>query len=204
MAITIPSARYVSDEFAEREQTLLWPGVWQLACSLDHVANAGDYHEYRIGYRSVLVVRGDDGDFRAFQNACRHRGSVICEGTGIGLSETPLPVPPLDVRPRRAGSGRCRRGVSSGSPTMICRSFRCASRRGARSSSSTSRSTRNRWPNSSARSRTTAPGRASTSSGAPRPSRLLRRATGRRSSTASARRTTCRAFTARCCRCATT
>ena len=47
-------------------------------------------------------------------------------------------------------------------------------------------------------------GRASTSSAAPRRCRSRRRATGRRSSTASARRTTCRASTARCWRCATT
>ena len=91
MAITIPVARYVSREFAEREESLLWPRVWQLACSLDHVANPGDYHEYRVGYRSVLVVRGDDGELRAFENACRHRASVICEGTGEGLEALRCP-----------------------------------------------------------------------------------------------------------------
>src|SRR5215475_12171961 len=70
---------------------MLWPRVWQLACSLDHVARAGDFHEYRVGPLSVLIVRGDDGELRAFQNACRHRGSAICEGSGEGLSELRCP-----------------------------------------------------------------------------------------------------------------
>ena len=50
MAVMIPSSRYVTQEFAQREHDLLWPRVWQLACSLDHVAQPGDFHEYRVGY----------------------------------------------------------------------------------------------------------------------------------------------------------
>src|SRR5947209_15429346 len=40
--VAIPTSRYVSPEFARRERDGLWPRVWQLACSLDHVANPGD------------------------------------------------------------------------------------------------------------------------------------------------------------------
>jgi phenylpropionate dioxygenase-like ring-hydroxylating dioxygenase large terminal subunit len=87
MAIAIPTARYVSAEYAALEHERLWPRVWQFACSVDHVAAAGDFHELRIGSLSVLVVRGDDGVLRAFQNACRHRGSALCEGSGGGLTE---------------------------------------------------------------------------------------------------------------------
>jgi phenylpropionate dioxygenase-like ring-hydroxylating dioxygenase large terminal subunit len=91
VAVTIPAARYTSSAFAALENERLWPRVWQLACSLDHVANPGDFHEVRIGTISVLVVRGDDLELRAFQNACRHRGSALCEGTGIGLTEIRCP-----------------------------------------------------------------------------------------------------------------
>jgi len=91
MAVTIPAARYTSSAFAALEHDRLWPRVWQLACSLDHVANPGDFHEVRIGPLSVLLVRGDDLELRAFQNACRHRGSALCEGTGHGLTELRCP-----------------------------------------------------------------------------------------------------------------
>ena len=79
--------RYISPDWMERENQQLWPRVWQIACSVDHVANPGDFYEYRAGWNSILIVRGDDGVLRAFQNTCRHRGNLICQGTGNGLSE---------------------------------------------------------------------------------------------------------------------
>jgi choline monooxygenase len=90
-SVAIPVRRYTDPSFFERELRDLWPRVWQLACPVDAVANAGDYHEHRIGPYSVLVVRGDDGELRAFQNACRHRGSAVCEGSGSGLTELRCP-----------------------------------------------------------------------------------------------------------------
>jgi phenylpropionate dioxygenase-like ring-hydroxylating dioxygenase large terminal subunit len=89
--VSIPTFRYVSTEFAQLEAERLWPRVWQFACSVDHVANPGDFHEYCVGALSVLIVRGDDGELRAFQNACRHRGSALCDGTGSGLAEIRCP-----------------------------------------------------------------------------------------------------------------
>ena len=89
--VTIPTYRYTSPDFALREFDRLWPRVWQFACTLDHVANAGDWYEYRLGRYSVLIVRGDDGELRAFQNACRHRGSALCSGSGSDLAEIRCP-----------------------------------------------------------------------------------------------------------------
>lgn len=83
----VPAARYYSPEFARREAEGVWPRVWQVACSVDHVAEPGDYFEYRCGPYSVLIVRGTDGELRAFQNVCRHRGNSLCAGTGADLSE---------------------------------------------------------------------------------------------------------------------
>jgi nitrite reductase/ring-hydroxylating ferredoxin subunit len=83
----VPTDRYTEPDWATLEARRLWPHVWQLACSLDHVAEPGDFFEHRIGWLSVLVVRGDDGVLRAFQNVCRHRGNPICQGSGSGLTE---------------------------------------------------------------------------------------------------------------------
>ena len=89
--VKIPVARYTSSEFFEREMTDVWPHAWQLACTMDHVARPGDWHEYRVGRISVLIVRGDDGVLRAFQNVCRHRGSELCSGSGADLAEIRCP-----------------------------------------------------------------------------------------------------------------
>ncbi len=83
----VPAERYYSASFAQLEVARMWPRVWQVACTVDHVAEAGDYFEYRCGPNSVLIVRGDDGTLRAFQNVCRHRGNSLCAGAGSDLRE---------------------------------------------------------------------------------------------------------------------
>lgn len=85
--IRVPASRYTSASFAALEAEKLWPRVWQVACSVDHVASPGDYYEYRVGWLSVLIVRGSDGVLRAFQNVCRHRGNTLCSGAGSDLGE---------------------------------------------------------------------------------------------------------------------
>ena len=83
----VPADRYYSAAFAQLEVERMWPKVWQVACTVDHVAEPGDYFEYRCGPYSVLIVRGDDGTLRAFQNVCRHRGNSLCAGSGSDLRE---------------------------------------------------------------------------------------------------------------------
>lgn len=83
----VPAERYYSPAFAQLEIERMWPKVWQLACTVDHVAEPGDFFEYRCGPYSVLIVCGDDGVLRAFQNVCRHRGNSLCSGSGAGLRE---------------------------------------------------------------------------------------------------------------------
>src|SRR4051812_31779212 len=78
----IPKARYYDEEFFGLEAERLWPRVWQMACRLEEIPNARDFVEYEILDQSVIVVRGDDREVRAFQNACRHRGVRIVEGRG--------------------------------------------------------------------------------------------------------------------------
>lgn len=85
--VRIPVERYLSTSFASLEHERLWPKVWVVACTLDHVASPGDFFEFRLGWDSIIIVRGDDGQLRAFQNTCRHRGNALCEGSGSGLSE---------------------------------------------------------------------------------------------------------------------
>ena len=87
----IPADRYTSPAWMALENERLWPRVWQVACSVDHVAEPGDFYEYRAGWLSVVIVRTDKGALRAFQNVCRHRGNTICQGTGTGLTELRCP-----------------------------------------------------------------------------------------------------------------
>lgn len=87
----VPTHRYTSTEWAAAEMERVWPRVWQLACTVDHLPEPGDFFEYRVGRLSVLIVRDDNGELRAYQNACLHRGNVLCTGAGSGLSEIRCP-----------------------------------------------------------------------------------------------------------------
>ena len=42
--------------------------------------NAGDWRTLEYLGESVIVIRGDDGQVRAFANVCRHRGSRLVDG----------------------------------------------------------------------------------------------------------------------------
>jgi len=77
----IPAQRYYSEEFFELEREHLWSKVWQMACRLEEIPEVGDYTEYTILDKSVIVVRTATG-VKAYQNACRHRGVRLVNGPG--------------------------------------------------------------------------------------------------------------------------
>ncbi len=77
----IPAERYYDPQFFELERKHLWPRVWQMACRLEEIPEVGDYVEYSILDKSVIVVRGKGG-VRAFHNACSHRGVRLANGPG--------------------------------------------------------------------------------------------------------------------------
>jgi phenylpropionate dioxygenase-like ring-hydroxylating dioxygenase large terminal subunit len=83
----VPASRYTSPEWARLEAERMWPRTWQIAAARGQVAEPGDWTEYRCGPLSVVIVRGDDGVLRAFQNVCLHRGNELCHGEGQGRTE---------------------------------------------------------------------------------------------------------------------
>lgn len=84
----IPTPRYYDDEFYRLETERLWPHVWQMACRLEQLANVGDYVEYTILGKSVIVVQTKVG-VKAFHNACRHRGVPFVGEGDHGNCKTP-------------------------------------------------------------------------------------------------------------------
>lgn len=77
----IPTKRYYDESFFELENEKLWPHVWQMACRLEEIPNVGDYTEYTILKKSVIIINTKNG-VKAFHNACRHRGVRLATGPG--------------------------------------------------------------------------------------------------------------------------
>ncbi|MDG2003791.1 MAG: aromatic ring-hydroxylating dioxygenase subunit alpha [Novosphingobium sp.] len=78
----IPTDRYHSRDYNQRERENLWMRVWQIAGRAEEIPEAGDFMEYRLFDQSFVLVRGRDDKVRGFVNACRHRGNAFCEGRG--------------------------------------------------------------------------------------------------------------------------
>jgi phenylpropionate dioxygenase-like ring-hydroxylating dioxygenase large terminal subunit len=51
--------------------------VWNYVCLESDVGGRGDYRTTFVGEMPVIVVRGEDGAIRAFENRCAHRGALI-------------------------------------------------------------------------------------------------------------------------------
>jgi choline monooxygenase len=78
----IPKQRYVSADFLRAEIDKVWKQAWQMACRVDDLPLPGDFMEYSIADQEYLIVRQEDGSFKALSNACRHRGNMIKKGCG--------------------------------------------------------------------------------------------------------------------------
>ncbi len=83
----LPRDTYMEPGWFEREQRHLFRGSWAVVATTDDLDQPGDYLTVDVGAVPLLVVMGDDGELRAFQNLCRHRGMVMVEGRGCGLDE---------------------------------------------------------------------------------------------------------------------
>ncbi|HEY4162858.1 MAG TPA: Rieske 2Fe-2S domain-containing protein, partial [Dongiaceae bacterium] len=70
----LPAWTYRNSELNELEYEALFRPSWQFACHINQVKNPGDYVTLDLMRDSILVVRGKDGELRAFMNVCRHRG----------------------------------------------------------------------------------------------------------------------------------
>jgi phenylpropionate dioxygenase-like ring-hydroxylating dioxygenase large terminal subunit len=73
----LPAWTYSSEAMLGLEKREVFHTHWQIAGHINDVPNPGDYITFDIGEERALVVRGDDGVIRAFNNLCRHRGARV-------------------------------------------------------------------------------------------------------------------------------
>jgi choline monooxygenase len=73
----LPAGRYSDPAFFELERAALLKGCWVYAGHTDQVPKVGSFFVRRQTGAPILVVRGEDGEVRAFYNTCRHRGAPV-------------------------------------------------------------------------------------------------------------------------------
>ncbi|MGJ9422736.1 aromatic ring-hydroxylating oxygenase subunit alpha [Aeromicrobium sp. CF3.5] len=79
---SLPAPLYTDPELHQLELDLLWGRQWIFVGTSADVPEPGDYITVDLGRASVLILRDDDEQVRAFHNVCRHRGARLVEDRG--------------------------------------------------------------------------------------------------------------------------
>jgi phenylpropionate dioxygenase-like ring-hydroxylating dioxygenase large terminal subunit len=82
MDATLPWSWYTDPEVLRREQERIFRGTWQYVGHEGELAEPGTFLATRAGHVPVVITRPGDDELRAFLNVCRHRGSVVVDGSG--------------------------------------------------------------------------------------------------------------------------
>jgi choline monooxygenase len=75
----IPRARYLDEAFHRSEVERVFKRSWLAVGHVSEYEKAGSYRLIDLPFAPVIVVRGTDGELRAFLNSCRHRGAAVLQ-----------------------------------------------------------------------------------------------------------------------------
>ncbi len=76
-AHALPNEAYTDPAFLDLENARLFAPTWVLAGFGATLPNKGDAVPVTVAGVPIFLIRGDDGEIRAFQNVCPHRGSRL-------------------------------------------------------------------------------------------------------------------------------
>src|SRR5262249_45814597 len=71
-AYTIPAPWYRDARVEGLERRSVFRATWQIVGRVDQVRDKGQFFTADVANEPIVVVRGDDGQLRAFYNVCRH------------------------------------------------------------------------------------------------------------------------------------
>ena len=89
--MSLARAFYTDPDRYQDDLNLIWYRDWVFAASVAELAKPGAYVTLQLGAYPVVIVRGTDGEIRAFHNVCRHRGQRLCSKTSGQTSKLVCP-----------------------------------------------------------------------------------------------------------------
>ena len=81
-ARSMPPEFYTSEEVFKLEQERLFRSQWVCLGRIQQIPNPGDYFTTNLIDEPLIVVRTNANEIKVLSNVCRHRGSVIADGSG--------------------------------------------------------------------------------------------------------------------------
>ena len=79
---TLPWSWYSDPAVFELERERIFRRSWQYVGHDGDLPERGSFMATRVADVPVVLVRDRESTVRAFLNVCRHRGSLVCEGSG--------------------------------------------------------------------------------------------------------------------------
>ncbi|MFZ1341481.1 MAG: Rieske (2Fe-2S) protein, partial [Paracoccaceae bacterium] len=76
----LPAWTYSSPELFDLERDQVFLNHWQVVGHECDIPAPGDWLAFDILGERAVVMRGADGQVRAFHNLCRHRGARVVDG----------------------------------------------------------------------------------------------------------------------------
>lgn len=73
---------YTSSDVLTAEKEQLFFKHWQYACHAAELAEPGSYRTLSIFDQSIILLRTQNGEIKAYYNVCPHRGHILLEGGG--------------------------------------------------------------------------------------------------------------------------
>jgi choline monooxygenase len=76
-AYTIPAAWYLDERIENLERDQVFGRNWIAIGRVDQAAEPGQFFTAELAGEPLVVVRGTDGELRAFYNVCRHHAAAV-------------------------------------------------------------------------------------------------------------------------------
>ena len=81
-ARSMPAGFYTDPAIFKAERERVFLKHWFFLCRAQELSQPGDYRAFDSPGGPIVLIRGNDGRLRCFANYCRHRGSLLREGSG--------------------------------------------------------------------------------------------------------------------------
>ncbi|WP_433634171.1 aromatic ring-hydroxylating oxygenase subunit alpha [Halomicrococcus sp. NG-SE-24] len=77
----LPAEYFTDPDVFEMEKEKVFGQYWIYAGHSNCISEPGEFFTRTVGGRQLIIVRDHDGDVKAFDNVCAHRGSKMVEDT---------------------------------------------------------------------------------------------------------------------------
>jgi choline monooxygenase len=81
-SMSLRAEAYTDPRWAEVDLRAIFARTWQWICHVERLREPGSYVSATVAGMPIAVIRGRDGELRAFYNVCKHRAHELLSGAG--------------------------------------------------------------------------------------------------------------------------